>query len=181
MPGIGDGRGMSIFAKKKEGARLVLDRARGTGQSGAMIRVIAFLLAAASAGPAAAQGLALPVHGNWCGPFHGAGPILDALDDACFRHDYCAVQRGPFDCGCDLAFMAELRQRPWPSPALAAKARAVYEAIALAPCRDPAGQREKMSLAAADWAAAVASGQEAPLAILDRLGALLAEGLARAQ
>jgi hypothetical protein len=145
-----------------------------------MIRALAIVLALMLVAPAAAQGLALPVHGNWCGPNHGAGPILDALDDACFRHDFCAVQNGPFDCGCDLAFMSELRTRPWPSSAMAAKARAVYEAIALTPCRDPALQREKMSRAATDWAFGVASGREPPWAILDRLGALMAEGVARA-
>ncbi|HHC29867.1 MAG TPA: hypothetical protein ENK80_04820 [Rhodobacterales bacterium] len=125
-------------------------------------------------------GLAIPVHGNWCGPNHGAGPILDALDDSCFRHDFCVFQRGRGDCGCDLAFMSELRARAWPSPGLAEKARAVYEAIAMTPCRDPAGQREKMSRAAADWAAGVVAGREPPWAILDRLGRLMQDGMARA-
>lgn len=125
-------------------------------------------------------GLAIPVHGNWCGPNHGAGPILDALDDSCFRHDFCVFQRGRGDCDCDLAFMNELRTRAWPSPGLAEKARAVYEAIAMTPCRDPAGQREKMSRAAADWAAGVVAGREPPWAILDRLGRLMQEGMARA-
>ncbi|GKY88996.1 hypothetical protein [Sinisalibacter aestuarii] len=144
-----------------------------------MIRIAAFLLAVSTAAPAVAQEMAFPVHGNWCGPYHGSGPILDALDDACFRHDFCASQNGLFNCGCDLAFMTELRERPWPNPALAEKARAVYEAIALAPCTDSEGQRSKMNLAAADWAAGVASGREPPWAILDRLGALMAEGVAR--
>jgi hypothetical protein len=37
-----------------------------------------------------------------------------------------------------------------------------------------------MSRAATDWAFGVASGREPPWAILDRLGALMAEGVARA-
>jgi hypothetical protein len=145
-----------------------------------MLKPLLTLLALILAAPAAAQGLAIPVHGNWCGPNHGAGPILDALDDACMRHDHCAAQQGLFDCGCDLAFMDELRSRPWPSPALGAKARAVFEAIALTPCTDPDGQSTKMNIIASDWAAAVAAGREPPWAILDRLGALVAEGMNRA-
>lgn len=132
-------------------------------------------------GPAAAQGPAFPVHGNWCGPNFGAGPILDALDAACFRHDMCSGQMGAFNCGCDLAFMSELRSQPWPNPGLAQKARAVFEAIALVPCTDPVGQSEKMHLAATDWARGVVAGREAPTAILDRLGRLMAEGIARAR
>lgn len=128
-----------------------------------------------------AQGPSFPVHGNWCGPNHGAGPILDALDDACMRHDHCVMQVGRLDCGCDLAFMDELAQRPWPNPYLATKARAVYEAIALTPCNDPEGQNLKLSRAASTWARSVALGQEPPWAVLDRLGALLAEGLNRAE
>ena len=29
----------------------------------------------------------LRLHGNWCGPGHGGGPCVDALDCACRRHD----------------------------------------------------------------------------------------------
>lgn len=148
---------------------------------GFMLRLLAAFIVFASTVPAAAQGPSLPVHGNWCGPFHGAGPILDALDEACMRHDFCTMQAGRLDCGCDLAFMDELRTRPWPNPWLGEKARAVYEAIALTPCNDPEGHRAKLNMAASDWAVAVAGGQEPPWAFLDRLGALMAEGLARAR
>lgn len=170
---------MSIFAKKKGRVRsgwTIRACLRG-------FRVMAGMLALGltfAAGPALAQGPALPVHGNWCGPNHGAGPALDALDDACMRHDYCTMQVGRFDCGCDLAFMNELRGRPWPNPGMAQKARAVFEAIALTPCDGMPGQQAKLELAAGDWARAVASGQEPPWAFLDRLGALMAEGFARA-
>lgn len=145
-----------------------------------LLSSLVFALAAALSAPAGAQGLALPVHGNWCGPNHGAGPALDLLDAACLRHDICTVQAGRFDCGCDLAFMQELRGQPWPNPLLATKARAVYEAIAMTPCNGPGGQSAKVNMAASDWARDVAAGREAPWAILDRLGALAAEGFARA-
>jgi hypothetical protein len=75
--------------------------------------------------------------------------------------------------------MDELRHGPWPNPMLATKARAVYEIIAIAPCTDPDGHRFKLSRAANDWARDVALGYEPPWAVLDRLGALFAEGMAR--
>lgn len=171
---------MSIFARKKGARADGLDRWAQPRQNGPMLRaMIAFVVLIAA--PAVAQGPALPVHGNWCGPNHGAGPILDALDDACMRHDYCTMQVGRLDCGCDLAFMDELAHRPWPNPSLAQKARAVFEAIALTPCTGAQGQGQKLSLAAETWARGVALGQEPPWAVLDRLGALLAEGVARAR
>jgi len=139
-----------------------------------------FAVSAAFATSAAAQSLAVPVHGNWCGPNHGAGPALDLLDAACLRHDLCTVQVGRFDCGCDLAFMYELRHQAWPNPWLADKARGVYEAIAMAPCDGPSGQASKMSLAAGDWMRDVSNGREAPWAFLDRLGRLASEGVRRA-
>jgi hypothetical protein len=144
-----------------------------------MLKPVALLLALVFAPPAFAQGMAFPVHGNWCGPNHGAGPVLDLLDAACMRHDMCVAQAGLLDCGCDLAFMDELRHGPWPNPMLATKARAVYEIIAIAPCTDPDGHRFKLSRAANDWARDVALGYEPPWAVLDRLGALFAEGMAR--
>ncbi len=145
-----------------------------------VLRAVAFVLGGLGAAPAAAQGLAIPVHGNWCGPNHGAGPALDLLDAACLRHDLCTVQAGRFDCGCDLAFMEELRNRAWPNPGLATKARAIYEVIAMAPCNGPGGQGTKLGMAASDWLAGVVNGREAPWAIFDRLGALASEGWARA-
>lgn len=171
---------MSIFARKKGADADGLDRCAPARHRDHMLRAI-FAFALLVAAPALAQGPAFPVHGNWCGPNHGAGPILDALDDACMRHDYCTMQLGRLDCGCDLAFMDELANRPWPNPFLAEKARAVFEAIALTPCTGAQGQGEKLSLAAATWARGVALGQEPPWAVLNRLGALLSEGAARAR
>jgi len=145
-----------------------------------LLIALAFLTTAATSIPAAAQGIALPVHGNWCGPNHGGGPALDLLDAACLRHDLCTIQAGRFDCGCDLAFMYELRHQPWPNAWLATKARGVFEAIAMTPCTGPGGQASKMSLAASDWMRDVTNGREAPWAFLDRLGVLATEGFSRA-
>ncbi len=141
------------------------------------------LLALLLAAPARAQ--SLPVHGNWCGPGYAGGyagrtapaPPTDPLDAACMRHDICKGYRGPLDCGCDLGFMRELRATAWPNPGIRAKARAIYEAIGLAPCANPEGYGLKMALIAGDWADSVAAGREAPWAILDRLSRLAAEGL----
>lgn len=146
-------------------------------------RILAVAIALAgpvtAPGPAAAQ-FALPVHGNWCGPGHGAGPALDPLDAACLRHDLCIrAAGGPFNCGCDLVFMDELRRFPWPNPLIRDRARGVYEAITMIPCSDPAGQATKMDWAARDWLGAVLSGREAPSASLSRFFALMREGLAR--
>ena len=144
-----------------------------------MLKPILTALALLVAAPAAGQGISLPVHGNWCGPGHGAGPALDLLDAACMRHDYCTMQAGRFDCGCDLAFRSELRMGPWPNPWIADKAHAVSDAIAMVPCAGPGGQAAKLDLAVNDWAAAVASGREPPWEVLNRLGALASEGLRR--
>ncbi len=152
----------------------------------AALAALALLLAA----PASAQTLplALPVHGNWCGPGYSGGPgwpgawpapPTDPLDAACMRHDICKGARGNLDCGCDIGFMRELRSTPWPNPGLAAKARAMHDAIAMTPCASPEGQAVKMSWVAGDWADDVAAGREPPWAILDRLGRLMRDGLSR--
>lgn len=141
--------------------------------------VILLFAYAAPVVPASAQ-LALPVHGNWCGPGHGAGPALDLLDAACLRHDLCIQAAGaPFNCACDLAFMDELRRGPWANPVLLGRARGVYEAITLIPCADPAGQAMKMEWAARDWMAAVLSGREAPTASVERFMRMMNEALTR--
>ncbi len=148
--------------------------------AGALLALLTLL-----AGPAAGQ--SIPVHGNWCGPgYSGANapypaPPTDALDAACMRHDLCKGARGPFDCGCDIGFMREVRATPWPNPGLASKARALYEAIGLTPCASPQGQAVKMGLVAGDWADGVATGREAPWEILNRLSRLGAYGLSRAR
>ncbi len=120
----------------------------------------------------------LPVHGNWCGiGYSGANlpypaPPTDALDAACMRHDICTAYRGRFDCGCDLAFMGELRTTPWPNPGLGEKARATHEAIAMIPCTSPDGYALKMRLVANDWASDMATGRQPPWQILNRLSHL---------
>ncbi len=139
--------------------------------------LLALLLTVAP--PAAAQ-LALPIHGNWCGPGHGAGPALDPLDAACLRHDLCiAAAGGPFNCACDLVFMDELRRYPWPNPVLQQRARGVYEAITMIPCGDPGGQATKMEWAARDWFNSVMSGREMPTAMIGRFMRMMGEGLER--
>lgn len=142
-----------------------------------MWKPLALILVLAS--PAAAQAPALPVHGNWCGPGWGAGPALDALDAACRRHDFCVSYQGSQNCGCDLGFMQELRRGPFPNPAMADKARAIYEAIALVPCTDPAGQATKTEMLMSDWMNGVMYGAEAPWAVLERLGKLAATAIGR--
>lgn len=60
-------------------------------------------------------GLAIPVHGNWCGPNHPKGlgkPPLDGVDAACMHHDKCYLERGYFDCSCDQALVQDIRHDP---------------------------------------------------------------------
>lgn len=114
-----------------------------------------------------------PVYGNWCGPNHPidmsrAGPPIDSLDGACLRHDQCIAARGQFDCGCDIGFLNELRQTPWPNPAMAQDARAIYDAIAVIPCTSPDGTMQKQSMFAADLAADVLARGGNPLEVLHR-------------
>ena len=121
----------------------------------------------AGPGGAAAQSapVALPVYGNWCGPGHPAtlaqamtlGPV-DRLDAACRNHDLCAWRRGGFDCGCDLAFLDELRRLRFDTPEQAYTARAMGDAVSMMPCRDPAGMVRKQSRFWADLAADVSRG-----------------------
>ena len=149
-----------------------------------MLRLALLILLLAS--PAAAQ--SIPVHGNWCGPGYSGGygggygpapaPPTDPLDAACMRHDLCKTYRGQFDCGCDLSLMRELRASRWPNPGIAAKARAIYEAIGMTPCSSPDGYALKMALITGDWADDVASGRQAPWEILNRLSRLASDGLA---
>lgn len=41
-------------------------------------------------------------HGNWCGPGHsGPGAPIDAVDEACCRHDQCFCTEGYDDCSCN--------------------------------------------------------------------------------
>ena len=47
----------------------------------------------------------LPIYGNWCGPGHGGGPAVDAVDAVCRAHDRCYGREGYFDCGCNRALV----------------------------------------------------------------------------
>ena len=55
---------------------------------------------------AEAGGFRFPVHGNWCGPGHGGGDPVDALDEACKRHDECYKKED--HCGCDEVLIDEI-------------------------------------------------------------------------
>ena len=49
-----------------------------------------------------------PRYGNWCGWGHGGGDTVDALDEACKRHDECYKAEGDFNCGCDEVLIDEI-------------------------------------------------------------------------
>jgi len=42
--------------------------------------------------------LGVKVYGNWCGPNHGSGKPIDALDRICMYHDKCYDKYGYFNC-----------------------------------------------------------------------------------
>ena len=44
------------------------------------------------------QQVSIPIYGNWCGPGHGGGPAIDAVDAVCRAHDQCYGSRGYFNC-----------------------------------------------------------------------------------
>ncbi len=142
------------------------------------MRVLAAFLLILLAAPLQAQ--SVPVHGNWCGLGHSGSvfsqPPLDPLDDACMRHDICVSQTGYLSCGCDIGFMQELRATQWPNPGYQAKARAIYDSIAMIPCADPSGMAVKTEMFMSDWARGVLSGHEAPWEVMRRLGYLGTEG-----
>ena len=150
--------------------------------------LVLFLLFALGA-PVAAMaqnlgGLSFPVHGNYCGPGHGANGFgwpapVDPLDYICLQHDLCTGPSGQLSCGCDIRFMQSLRATPWPNPGYKSKARAIYDAMAMMPCTDPAGQAVKMEMAMRDWADGVASGREPPWEIFLRWGYLGLHGFER--
>ena len=84
------------------------------------------------------------------------------------RHDICVARQGRGDCGCDIGFMNDLRMTIWPNAGLQAKARAIYDAMAVVPCASPAGQAAKLEMAGRDWMNDVASGRAAPWDFLNR-------------
>lgn len=144
---------------------------------------ISILLALAFfyAAPASAQTIAFPVHGNWCGTKHTGGPVLDKLDAACMRHDFCTEDAGQINCGCDLLFMHELRTMTWPSHEAYERGRAIYEAISLSPCAGPRDQRKlKREWACNDHRGAVARGREEPGRAFERLVELVGVAIANA-
>ena len=57
---------------------------------------------------AEAGGLKIPVHGNWCGPGHSGGDTVDALDEACKRHDECYERNEYLDCMCDAQLIKDI-------------------------------------------------------------------------
>ena len=59
---------------------------------------------------AEAGGLKIPVHGNWCGPGHSGGDTVDALDEACKRHDECYERSGYVDCMCDAQLIKDISE-----------------------------------------------------------------------
>ncbi len=59
---------------------------------------------------AAAAEAGIPVYGNWCGPGHGSGRAIDAVDGACKTHDECYERRGYLDCDCDRNLLVALDQ-----------------------------------------------------------------------
>ncbi len=139
--------------------------------TGALIKRLFAILALMWPWGAMAQ--SVPVYGNWCGLNYPsnpalAGPPVNALDAACMRHDICTANRGRFNCGCDLAFMNELRTTRWQNPTLQSLARGVYDGIAVIPCTDPFGTAQKQSLFMQDAMTDVFNGGAAPVDIMDR-------------
>lgn len=51
--------------------------------------------------PVTPQSGGIAIYGNWCGPGHGGGPAIDAVDAVCRAHDQCYGERGYFNCRCD--------------------------------------------------------------------------------
>ena len=80
--------------------------------------------------------LSIPIYGNWCGPGHGGGPAIDAVDAVCRAHDRCYGSRGYFNCRCD---REGLRNMPsaiarTPNPRAAAGGAAFIAWFSQAPC-----------------------------------------------
>ncbi|MCB1338865.1 MAG: hypothetical protein KDK10_15900 [Maritimibacter sp.] len=154
-----------------------------TGSRAFIAAVFALALggAAGGAAPAAADVIAFPVYGNWCGPWHSGGSPVDALDEACMRHDLCYGTLGVLNCSCDLALMDTLRRTSWPSGAVYDSARAIYEVVGIAPCFGSAEEQStKFDWVRNDHLGAVARGRESPDAALERGLDLLGRGLENA-
>jgi hypothetical protein len=90
-----------------------------------------------AAPPPAAARPQIEVYGNWCGPGHaGPGTPVDAVDEACCRHDHCYCDRGYFDCSCDRALIVDLLDAV-DEPGVPAAGRVAGVAIAAALAADP--------------------------------------------
>ena len=68
----------------------------------------------------------IPAHGNWCGPGHGKGEAVDALDRSCMRHDKCYERRGYGDCDCDAQLINDIDELPGGGPPQAAAIRSWF-------------------------------------------------------
>lgn len=115
------------------------------------------------------------VHGNWCGPGNRGLPPVDQLDAACMRHDACYDRMGSGNCGCDQAFLNELRHTRWVHPELGKRARAVYDAISLTPCAGP-GMFTKPANFVGELVQDTVTGRSAPWCVPIRMGKLLTDG-----
>ena len=78
-------------------------------------------------------------HGNYCGPGdRGRGkPAIDALDEACRRHDACYDAAGLRDCACDAALKREvmtLAENAKLSRTIRARAASVAESTVFMGC-----------------------------------------------
>ena len=82
--------------------------------------------------PTDADANGFPVHGNWCGLRHGGGDPVDALDEACKRHDEC-YKESEFDCGCDARLLEAIDELPGGGPPIAAAIRSWFTDVQ--PCK----------------------------------------------
>jgi len=71
----------------------------------------------------------LKIYGRWCGPGHGGGHPIDAVDAACKKHDECYDRNGYFNCDCDSALVRDA-YRAAMSPGVSAEGRAAGIAVA---------------------------------------------------
>jgi tRNA(fMet)-specific endonuclease VapC len=97
---------------------------------------VACLAASAGIGPANA-GPKPMLHGNYCGPGNNAPlPPVDALDEACARHDDCTPDGGLATKACNLRLQAEaerVAQDPGEPSDLRALAGVVASGAAMMP------------------------------------------------
>ena len=82
--------------------------------------------------PTDAEADGIHIHGNWCGPRHGGGEPVDALDQACKRHDEC-YKESEHDCGCDARLLDAIDELPSGGPPQAALIRSWFTEVQ--PCQ----------------------------------------------